>query len=287
MACFDLRGERDKGFLTMKKVSQMYLLCLLLGAYSLANGQTKSKCFRAEWLQGERVVEFTLKGNKAAGTFIVRGDNIANTGIYNFSGTLDGNTLTVAFAGNNLPDVSPSEMKSLVWTFLQRGDQESLRIKFSGKNYETNKYEESFADFESCAVSANNPASSVASTGYAALAKRAHTIRFNRGAKSASLRLDSLGGSGETNATTTFLLNAAKSQTLEIKADGCSIEVYLPDRKLYEYVEWEGAGEKTYASTQIDRMTIKALPTTGNYLIVLRKLTADSLPETLTVTVTN
>jgi hypothetical protein len=98
--------------------------------------------------------------------------------------------------------------------------------------------------------------------------------------------LDSLAGSQGAEATATFLLNAAKSQTLEIKADGCRIEVYLPNRKLYEYVEWEGAGEKTYASSQIDRMTIKALPAAGNYLIVLHKLTEDSRPETLTVTVT-
>jgi hypothetical protein len=270
----------------MKKVSVMYLLCLLLGAHSLANGQTVSKCFRAEWLQGERVVEFTLKGNKAAGTFIVRGDSIANTGIYNFSGTLDGNTLSVAFAGNNLPDVSPSEMKSLVWTLLKRGNRETLRIKFSGKNYETNKYEESFADFESCAAGSNNPGPSDADSGYAALTKRAQTVRFARGASSASFRLASLVGTQGTEATATFLLNAARSQTLEIQADGCRIEVYLPNKKLYEYVEWEGAGEKTYASSQMDRMSIKALPVTGNYLIVLHKLTEDSRPETLTVTVT-
>lgn len=270
----------------MKNKSVFYLLCILLGSYSSADGQTVTKCFRAEWLQGERVVEFTLKGNKASGTFIVRGDSIASTGIYNFTGKLDGNTLSVAFAGNNLPDVSPSEMKSLDWTLLKRGDKESLRIKFSGRNYQTNKYEESFADFESCAAGSNNPAPSDAAPDYATLMKKAQTVRFARGASSASLRLDSLAGSGEATATATFLLNAARSQTLEIRADGCRIEVYLPSRKLYEYVEWEAAGEKTYASSQMDRMTIKALPATGNYLIVLHKLTEDSRPETLTVTVT-
>jgi hypothetical protein len=58
--------------------------------------------------------------------------------------------LTVAFDGNKLPDVAPSEMKSLTWTLVKSGDEELLRIKFSGKNYETNKYEDRFADFESC-----------------------------------------------------------------------------------------------------------------------------------------
>lgn len=270
----------------MKNKSVFYLLCILLGSYPSAYGQTVAKCFRAEWLQGERVVEFTLRGNKASGTFIVRGDSNANTGVYNFSGTLEGNTLSVAFAGNNLPDVSPSEMKGLDWTLLKRGDKETLRIKFSGKNYRTNKYEESFADFESCAAASNKHAPTDAGPDYAALMKRARTVRFARGASSASFRLDSLAGSGEANANATFLLKAARSQTLEIRADGCRIEVYLPNRKLYEYVEWEGAGEKTYASSQVDRMTMKVLPVTGNYLIVLHKLTEDSRPETLTVKVT-
>ena len=69
---------------------------------------------------------------------------------YRFSGTRRGNVLTVAFAGNKRPDVSPSEIKSLVWNLVRKGNRELLRIKVFGKNYETNKYEDSFAYFESC-----------------------------------------------------------------------------------------------------------------------------------------
>ena len=58
--------------------------------------------------------------------------------------------LTVAFAENKRPDVSPSELKSLVWTLVRRGNHELLRIKVFGKNYNTNKYEDSFAYFEPC-----------------------------------------------------------------------------------------------------------------------------------------
>lgn len=136
----------------MRELPVIYLLCLVLGAHSPAGGQTASKCFRAEWLQGERVVRLTIDGDKVTGTFTVRGDETAGDATYDFSGTLKGNTVTVAFAGNKLPDVAPSEMKSLVWTLARARGKETLRIRFTGKNYETNKYEEFSAIFEPCAA---------------------------------------------------------------------------------------------------------------------------------------
>jgi hypothetical protein len=229
-----------KGALTMKNKSIFYLLCILLGSYTSANGQALTKCFRAEWLQGERVVEFTLKGNKASGTFIVRGDSIANTGIYNFSGALEGNTLTVAFDGNNLPDVSPSEMKSLVWTLVKRGDKESLRIKFSGKNYETNKYEESFADFEPCDQS------------YAALSRRAVRVQFARGTNSASYPVVFK----TKDESKSFLLNMKAGQQLQVEAHGCTISFYYPNKQ---------AGEEP----SIDNFSPDRLTQSGDYLFVI------------------
>jgi hypothetical protein len=239
-----------------------------------------SKCFRADWLQGERVVNFTVNGGKVAGTFVVEGGGDSPPdATYEFSGTLKGSVLTVAFAGGKLPDVSPSEMKSLTWTLAQSGGKEVLRIKFRGKNYDTNKYEDSFAAFEPCGE------------GYAALAKGAKRIQFARGASSATFPLAALAASRGTKGTATFLINAAKSQTLEIEAHGCSVEVYLPNKKIYEYVEPgsenETGSERGYASVEMDMMTIDALPASGNYLIVLRKLTEDSAPGTLTVKVRN
>ncbi len=273
----------------MKKLRVLYLICILLCAHSLASGQTMSKCFRADWLQGQRIVNLTINGGKVSGTFIVRGESVASVGVYNFSGTLRSNILTVAFAGNHLPDVAPSEMKSLIWTLVKSGGRETLRIKFYGKNYQTNKYEESFAEFEPCAAVASDADASDAgdNAGYAALAKTARTIRFVRGANSASFSLKSLAEFQARSAPATFIINAAKSQSLEVRADGCVIEIYLPDRKLYQYVEWESGGEKTYATSQIDTLTIKSLPVAGNYLIVLRKPTETMRPDMLTVTVTH
>lgn len=257
----------------MRYVSVICLTCIFLGAGSSAAAQGVSKCFRADWLQGERAVNLTINGNRVTGTFSVGsgGDASSPAATYKFSGTLRGNSLTVAFAGNRLPDVAPSEMKSLIWTLSKSGDKELLRIKFSGKNYETNKYEESFADFEPCD-----------GAGYAALASAAQTVRFARGASSASIGLESRAEFQAMRSPATFLINVAKSQSLEITAEGCTIEVYLPDKKLYQFVEWEGGGEKTFASSQIDRLHIKSLPLTGAYLVVLRKPAENMRPETVT-----
>ena len=133
----------------MKRIALVCLACVVLGAASPANGQSVSKCFRAGWLQGERAVKLTISGSKVSGTFIVEGGDEPSKE-YKFTGTRRGSVLTVAFAGNKKPDVAPSEMKSLLWTLVRRRGQELLRIKFYGKNYETNKYESSFAYFEGC-----------------------------------------------------------------------------------------------------------------------------------------
>ena len=97
------------------------LVCILPGAGSSANAQGVSKCFRADWLQGERVVNFRINGGRVAGTFVVGsgGGDTPSDATYEFSGTLRGDTLTVKFADNKLPNVSPSEMKSLVWSRLR------------------------------------------------------------------------------------------------------------------------------------------------------------------------
>lgn len=123
------------------KLSLIFLLILLCS--TLCAAQTETKCFGAEWLQGDRSVNLAITGSKVTGTFVVSsGDDAPQS--YNFSGTRRGNLLIVAFADGKLPDVSPSEIKSLVWTLTKDG---RLRIKVFGKNYQTNKYENSFAYF--------------------------------------------------------------------------------------------------------------------------------------------
>ncbi len=180
------------------------------------------------------------------GTFVVdkSGDGDGSTPsetTYEFSGTLRGNNLTVAFAGNKLPDVAPSEMKSLIWTLVKSGDKESLRIKFRGKNYNTNKYEVSFADFESCTES------------YAALLKTATRVQFAKGANSATIPLTFK----TKDDSKSFLLSMRAGQKIEIEAPGCGISFYYPDKR---------EGEEP----AIDTFSPDALTQSGAYLFIIR-----------------
>jgi hypothetical protein len=259
----------------LRRISQGCLMLVVVGAVSPGYGQSVSKCFRADWLQGERGVNLNISGNKVSGAFTVGTDDHSPDRSYEFTGTRRGNTLTVAFADNQLPDVTPSEMKSLVWTLVQGRGQELLRIEFYGKNYDTNKYETSFSYFAACA------------SGYAALVKTAQTVQVARGASSASVPLGSLDGFQGMKEPATFLIKAAKGQALEIKAEGCTVEVYLPNKTLYQYVEWSDKTEKTYASARIDGMSIAALPLTGTYLVVLRNPAENMRPQIVTFKVTD
>ena len=221
------------------------LIYVFLGGGSPAKAQGVSKCFRADWLQGERVVNFRVIGSKVTGTFVVGsdgggGDDTPPDATYEFNGTLKANTLTVAFAGNKLPDVSPSELKSLIWTLVKSGDSESLRIKFRGKNYDTNKYEDSFANFEAC------------DEGHAALAKRAKRVQFARGANSASFPVVFK----TKNETKSFLLNMKAGQRIEIDAHGCTISFYYPNKR---------EGEEP----AIDTFSPDRLTQSGDYLFVI------------------
>ncbi len=66
------------------------IVCSLPRAGSPANAQGVSKCFRADWLQGERVVNFRINGGKVTGTFVVEsgGGDTPSDATYEFSGTL-------------------------------------------------------------------------------------------------------------------------------------------------------------------------------------------------------
>lgn len=234
----------------------LILVCILPGAGAAANAQGVSKCFRADWLQGERVVNFRINGSKVAGTFVVSGgggggDDTSSDATYEFTGTLKGDTLTVEFAGGKLPDVSPSEMKSLVWSLVRAGGEETLRIKFSGKNYDTNKYEVSFADFKPCDES------------YAALAKGAERVRFARGANSASYPL-SFKTKDERR---TFLLNMKAGQRIEVEAAGCTISFYYPDKREGEEPSIDGFSPDPLTQSGDYLFVISPAPSPGKYSV--------------------
>ena len=253
------------------KITLAFLILTLTSFAAFAQGE--SKCFQNDSLQGANVVNFTMNGNKVSGTFSVENSGDAESSkTYEFSGTLTGDVLKVQFAGNALPDVTPSEMKSLNWTFQKTADKEILRIKFYGKNYETNRYADYFADFDSCEPS------------YAALTKTAKAVQFTKGKSSATAPI-SFKNIAERKV---FLVNIRKGQTLQLDAAGCKISVYLPNGKLYDFVEWESedGNEKTFTSSMIDQITIKPIPQTGNYLIVLQKMAEEAQPGSVTFKIT-
>jgi hypothetical protein len=228
------------------------LVCILSGAGSSANAQGVSKCFRADGLQGERVVNFRINVSKVTGTFVVgSGGDTPSDATYEFSGTLKGDTLTVEFADGKLPDVSPSEMKSLVWSLVKSGGTESLRIKFRGKNYETNKFEDSFADFGAC------------SEGYAALAKKAERVRFARGANSASFPLTFK----TKDERRSFLLNMRAGQRIEVEAAGCTITFYYPDKREGEEPSIDGFSPDRLTQSGDYLFVISPAPSPGKYSV--------------------
>jgi len=122
-----------------------------------------------------------------------------------------------------------------------------------------------------------------AQSGYTTLSKTAKSVQFAKGKTSATFPVSFK----NTNEQKVFRITARKGQELEITAESCSITVYQPDRKIYQILEWEGGDERTYTETTIDFLTIETLPLAGDYLIVLKKMTDNALPEKATFKITN
>jgi hypothetical protein len=133
----------------MKKILLQITICLALGTVVFATAQVTEKCFSATWLQGIHNVIFEISGQDVSGQYdIINGEGEKKS--YRFTGTLAGTRLTVKFADDKLPDIAPSEMKTTVWTLTGTGAREVLKIKVYGKNYRTNRYQTSFAQYPTC-----------------------------------------------------------------------------------------------------------------------------------------
>lgn len=258
----------------MMKIILAFLI-LTSASLTAAFGQRgESKCFLNESLQGENSIAFEINGNKIAGTFAVEtsGDSeLSKT--YEFTGTLAGNNLKVKFHQNELPNVAPSVLKSLDWTLVKIGDEEVLRIKFHGKNYDTNRFADYFADFESCEPS------------YATLKKTAQAVQFAKGKTSTTAPISFK----DTKERKVFSINIRRGQTLDIRAIGCKISVRLPNGERHQYVVWENEDgtEKDYGSSTIDELEIKPIPKAGIYLVVLSKMAEEAETDSVTFKITN
>ncbi|MGI8786351.1 MAG: hypothetical protein ACR2HG_01135 [Pyrinomonadaceae bacterium] len=241
---------------------------LFFAAASAAFAQ--SKCFQNDALKGTQFVNLKISGNRVAGTFQYENGESELAKVYQFSGTLASDVLRVRFKNAELPNVAPSKLRDLNWRLLKTAESEILRIKFFGKNYETNKYADYFADFNPCEIN------------YGLLEKKAKPVRFDKGKISAKIPISF----ENLNEQKVFSLNIRRGQTLFVDAASCKISIYLPDGKIYEFVEWESGDERTFASSTIDRMTIESLPQTGNYLVVLQKMAENARPDSIAFKIT-
>jgi len=237
------------------KTKHLLIAALMFGMAFRASGEPEESCFIAGFLQGERTVLLQTEGNKISGTFSVQNsdDSEAVDGVatYKFTGTRSGDTLKVRFEGDKLPNVGPSEMKGLNWKIATVGGEEVVRIKFTGKNYDTNEYEDYVADFESC------------EPGYGRMVKTAK-------------RLAKVGTKGEgkqaVNFTAddkykAFLIKVPKGKSFGIDAPGLLIQFYYPNKK----PDPEGG---------IDAFGTKQLTDGGDCLLVLKRaLPAGKEPE--------
>lgn len=202
----------------------------------------EQKCFQNDALKGKQIVVFTQTGAKISGAFEYENGESELARRYEFTGTRAGNSLRVKFADGKMPDVAPSEMTRADWRIETTGSgAEILRIEFYGKNYQTNRYENYFADFVPCEPD------------YETLAKAAVRVRFAKGKTSASVKFSF----AEQSEKKSFWLNARKNQTISIRSIGCAISFYYPDKTRYA----EGAG--------VDVLTLEKIPQAGDYLFIV------------------
>lgn len=228
------------------KTQHFLIATLMFGMALSASGEPEETCFKADFLQGSRTVRLQTEGNKISGTLSVQDsdDPEAADGVatYKFTGTRSGDTLKVRFEGDKLPNVGPSEMKGLNWNIATVGGEEIVRIKFTGKNYDTNKYEDYVADFESC------------EPGYGRMVKTAK-------------RLPKVGPNGEGKQSVSFaeddkykafLIKIPKGKSFGITAPGLFIQFYYPNGK----PDSEGG---------IDSFSTERLTDGGDCLLVLKQ----------------
>ena len=251
---------------------KLLLTFVFLTLTSFTFAQTESKCFRSDTLHGGSTVNFKTNGQQLSGIYSIEKSDDGTPRTHEFGGTRKGRFLSVIFDETVDLDVAPSYFKTVIWTLVKTAEKEILRINIYGKNYVTNEYKDYFADFHSCEPR------------YATLLKMAKNIRLytkHPPEKGLAPHLSFGERISFEDATQrkVFLMSVFKARTFNVDAAGCTISVYLPDGKLYEFVEWESGSEKTFASSTIDRLTIESTPQTGNYMVVLKKMAEDARPE--------
>lgn len=116
-------------------------------------GEVKTKtekCFTNPGLKYETVITLVTDGNELSGN--VKSTELETTKAeqVNFTGTADGNKLTITFQGNAPVVGASSEWTTKPWVLENAEGKEKLLITFNAKNYETNKWQEMVYEFLPC-----------------------------------------------------------------------------------------------------------------------------------------
>jgi len=197
-------------------IKHLSFATLILTSGLPAFGGIEELCFKNAGLKDEDTVTLNIDETRVTGTYKIMRDYSSDTvETFDFTGTRTGKTLKVKFKGNKLP--SPG-MKSLDWTLSEDGEKEILRIKFNGKNYDTNKFEDSLVDFESCEPS------------YAELAKKAQRLSPD---PSGADRKETVKFATK-DERKAFRVNIPKGKSFGITAPMLNIRFYYPDKKEHE-----------------------------------------------------
>ena len=214
--------------------------------------QAQTRCFQNSALKDDHVLRFESDAaGKVTGLYsITRNYDPGEEETYYFSGTRKGTSVAIDFSPHAAEN-PPTKLKRALLTLVKSGDKEILRTKFFGAG----KNAIDARDFEEC------------EPGYQALVKTARRVSFARGASQATVIAEFQNQNGRR----AFLLGAGKGQTISVRAPGCAISLYYPDKTAYE----EGAGIDTFGMN---------LPQTGDYLFLIKPAVAGDEPVTCSVT---
>ena len=217
----------------------LFIAALFLSCALSAFGGIEELCFKNAGLKDEETVLLKIDESRVTGTYKIMRDYSPDTvETFDFSGTRVGETLKVKFKGNKLP--SPN-MKSLNWVLDDDGSKLTLRIKFNGKNYETNKFEDMVVEFEACGPSV------------AELAKKARRVQLDESGR--GRQTVKFAAKDERKALS---IEVPKGRALGITAPMLKIEFYYPD-------------QKKHAEDGMDSFTSDKVAQTGNCLVVLHR----------------
>lgn len=117
-----------------------------------AGSEAGTKCFSNEGLKYATVITIIFgEGNAISGDVTAQELGTDAKQTVKFSGTRNGNTLSVKFAGEPPVVGAASQWTGKPWT-MEEGEgksngKEKLHIPFNAKNYETNKWEDTHYEF--------------------------------------------------------------------------------------------------------------------------------------------